>query len=184
MATPAVKKRSLEQRLTGKVGPLPVWAWAALILGTVLLYLKLHPAAATPADPASSTGDLTPVSADGSNPVGSSGGGSSASNVNDALLSQLSGFQTSIDTLTAAVQAQEAGGWLLPTDGSGIDASQNDGGVNQPTGPGSSAVAATKPAPKKAAAKPAAKPAPAPKPKPKPKKPQSGYAQGSKANLH
>ena len=104
-------KRSLETRLTTKLGPLPVWAWAAVILGLYYAYTKLgksSPAAAPVSAPTTTDPNQTPVSADTSVPASSGGGGSPSSNLNDTLLSQLSGFQSSIDQLTAAVQTTAA----------------------------------------------------------------------------
>lgn len=128
MAQSSNAKRSLGQRLTGKVGPLPAWAWAALILGAFLLYTRLHSSSSSSGDataPAStSSSDQTPVTGDTSGSPPASGGGDPASNVNDGLLSQLSGFGSSIDALTAAVQSSPAF-----VDGS------NSGGANYGGGP-------------------------------------------------
>ena len=108
------RPRGLLARATAKVGPLPVWAWALLLLIAGYLVYRLSgagqgsssadgaPAGAAP-DPNS-----TPISGgeDGAPPA--SGQGGAADNLNDGLLSQLSGFQGSIDTLTAAVQSSPA----------------------------------------------------------------------------
>jgi hypothetical protein len=126
------KSPSLGERLTAKAGPLPVWAWAALLLGAFLAYQHFHSSASSTTnagagttggtDNADTTGaapsDLTPISPDSGLPVGSSGQGGAADNINDTLLSQLSGFQASIDSLTAAVQSQDAFyGWPPDTTG-------------------------------------------------------------------
>lgn len=162
MPQTSAAKRSLGQRLNGKVGPLPAWAWAAIILGAYLAYTHFAGGGAaaattststdaTPSDVASS--DNTPVTSDSGNPP-ASGGGGPADNVNDTLLSQLSGFGSSIDALTAAVQSAPAF-----QDVSGTSGSADFSGGSSPlvTLPALPAPAAPKAA-VKAAPKPAAKP--------------------------
>lgn len=105
--------RDLAGRFTAKVGPLPVWVWAALILVTGYLLYRLtagRTGTSTGAEPAGSAVDpnSTPVTGDDGAPPASSGQGGAADNLNDGLLSQLSGFQSSIDSLTAAVQSSPA----------------------------------------------------------------------------
>lgn len=104
---PSKSRRSLETRLTAKVGPLPVWAWAALILGAALLYLHLNPSSAAAAD-------ATPVSADtgsaAQQPAG--GGGNAAGNLNDGLL-DAAGVDTT-DPLTFQVQQTDASSGQSP----------------------------------------------------------------------
>lgn len=108
-------RRSIGARLTAKAGPLPVWAWAAMILVGGYLVYRLRGGGSSTATTAATSSDTssagsvdtssTPVgSGDVSSDTGSAGAGGAASNVNDSLLSQLSGFQSSIDALTAAVQ--------------------------------------------------------------------------------
>lgn len=105
----------ITQRLTAKVGPLPVYAWALILaVGGYLAYrLVNRDASTTPSgtaatDAGSATdSDLTPVGGDTGSPP-ASGQGGAADNLNDTLFSQLSGFQGSIDSLTAAVQSSPA----------------------------------------------------------------------------
>lgn len=105
---------SLKQTLSAKKGPLPVWVWALLVtVGGYLAYRRytasssgVSSTAQTPTGSVSS--DTTPVTVDDSGSPPAAGGGSAASNVNDTLLSQLSGFQSSIDQLTAEVQQTPA----------------------------------------------------------------------------
>lgn len=104
---PTSKTAGLAGRLTRKVGPLPVWGWAAAILGAYLLYTRLHPSADTgaaeplPATPADS--NAGPVG------VGSNGAGSNGAGVDNDLIGQL--YQTNaatIDQLTAALLTQQS----------------------------------------------------------------------------
>lgn len=150
-AQPAPSKRGLGQRLTAKAGPLPVWAWAAVILGAYLLYTHLHPATAATTtgattDTTADTSDQTPVSAGDTGNPPASGGGDPGSNVNDTLLSQLSGFQSSIDALTGAVQSSQAFG--ADGGGSGSADYSGTGSISLPLIPaGTVAVPAAAPAP-------------------------------------
>lgn len=93
----AAANRSLEARLTRKVGPLPVWAWAASIIALYLLYTRLHKAA-----PAS-TADTTAVpAATGNNSaqVPASGQGAPVDNLNQSLFDSLGANTAAIDQLT------------------------------------------------------------------------------------
>lgn len=98
----AASNRGLEARLTRKVGPLPVWAWAASIIAAYLLYTKLRPASSqtgtfadTPANPADTT------AGDGSPPA--SGQGGAVDNLSQGLLDQLGANTASIDALTSQI---------------------------------------------------------------------------------
>jgi hypothetical protein len=167
---------SLSQRLTAKAGPLPVWAWAAVLLGAFLAYNHFHSSSSSTSTSStgaggSSTGttdtttDTTPVtSGDSSSDTGTGGGGGSASNVNDELLSQLSGFQSSIDSLTAAVQQSDGTGGLP---GSGNIDWGIPGGVEIAATPGTIPSSSASPP---AAPKPTAKVPPKPAAKVVPKK--------------
>lgn len=125
------------ERLTAKVGPLPVWAWALILFVGAVLALRFtrtssDSGTSDAATPAPTTGmsaldqDTTPVGMDTGSPPAASGQGSSADNMNDALYGQLAGVQTSIDMLTAQVQTSpafwstsDAGfGAIIPADGS------------------------------------------------------------------
>lgn len=119
--------RTLQGRLTRKVGPLPVWAWAAVILGAYLIYSRLQGAKAAVA-----TGSTAvPVTDSTAGTVGSaaqapaSGAGTAADNLSGDLLAQLYGVNAgTIDSLTtqlltsqSAVPASEG---TVPTVGNGI----------------------------------------------------------------
>lgn len=119
--------QGIKERLTAKAGPLPVWLWAVVILGAFLAWQHFRGGGDTAVG--ASTSDQTPVTTggDASSDVGVAGGGSPASNVNDGLLSQLSGMQSSVDALTAQVQSMPAfssdagtagSGSTIPNDGS------------------------------------------------------------------
>ncbi len=142
-------------RVTAKVGPLPVWAWALVILvGGYLGYKLLAPkdtGAASPTEtPAPSPAvdpDLTPVGIDTGSPPASGGGGGAADNLSADLYGQLTGLQGSVDNLSALVQMSPA---FWPSDGSSGSGSQ----VTNGTTPASPAAKVAAPV-----AKPAAKPA-------------------------
>lgn len=152
---------SVVERATAKVGPLPVWAWAlVLLLGGYLAYRFLAPqasttpsgAAADSSQPSDTTTDpnLTPVGVDTGSPPASGGGGGSADNLSDDLYGQLTGVQTSVDALTAAVQ-------MSPAFWPGGETGAAGSGSTVPNGqtPASPAQQVTK-TPPKPAAKPAA----------------------------
>lgn len=87
--------------MTRKVGPLPVWAWAAVILGAYLLYSHFHPSSATAAS--------TPVGADPGSDAQqpASGQGNAADNLNGQMLDLLLSGQ---DNLLSMLQSSTAGG--------------------------------------------------------------------------
>lgn len=103
-ARPNNSGRTLAGRLTRKVGPLPVWAWAALILGLALLYLRLRPVDSAAADtPSPAAAEGTGGAAGSVSPAGPYG---DAQQSND-LLSQLYGTNAAtIDTLTNTLLTQ------------------------------------------------------------------------------
>ncbi len=113
-AKPSASRRGVVQRFTGKVGPLPVWAWAALILVVGYLVYRVSGAgkgssADTSATTDSATADTPTTSGDSGNPP-AGGGGNAADNMNGDLLSSLGGLQGSVDSLTALVQSTPAFG--------------------------------------------------------------------------
>ena len=104
--------RSLGARLGRKVGPLPVWLWAAAILGAYLLYTRLHPSTATtPATASAAPGNTT--GADTSGGVGSVG-------------TDLSAVTAQLGSLGASVDANAA---QVGTLGSSIDANTGQVGA-------------------------------------------------------
>lgn len=158
--------QGIKERLTAKAGPLPVWLWAVVILGAFLAWQHFHKGTDTAA-PGASTSDQTPVTngGDASSDVGVAGGGSPASNVNDGLLSQLSGMQSSVDALTAQVQSMPAfssdigtagSGSTIPNDGSSISlptqGPPGDTGATGPRGPAGKQAPVVKPPAAKAKA--------------------------------
>lgn len=160
---PSTKKRSLGARLTGKVGPLPVWAWAAVILGAYLLYSHFHPSTAAASSTTDSTSDTSSTDSNAT-PVGSSSGNPPASG-QGSTVDNMTGdpLSTSIDALTQAVQQEQA--FLQGNSGSADYSGQsgiNPGSIDLPAIPDNStpAAPAATPAPAKVAPKPAAAPAP------------------------
>lgn len=149
MAQSASSKRSLGQRLTAKAGPLPVWAWAAVILGAYLLYSHFHTAASSSSTTASTDGtstdttDQTPVTSDTSGNPPASGQGGPADNMTGDPLS------TSIDALTAAIQSSQAFSGSDPGN-SGSQPWINLPDIPAVTPPKSTAAAIPKPAAKPA----------------------------------
>ncbi len=144
-------------RLTAKVGPLPVWAWAlGLLVGGYLLYRVVSAGGSSSTTSSGATTDsqqttdtAAQTGGDSGYPSATSGQGTSADNLNGELLSQLSGFQTSVDYLTAAIQTSPAF-WPGSGDaGSGAYVA-NDGTGTQPT-----AAPAAKPPAKPTAKRPA-----------------------------
>jgi len=138
------------ERLTAKAGPLPVYAWALILLAAGYLAYRLlgssSSSSSTPATPAAAPTDTTGDT--GSPPA--SGQGSAAGNLNDSLFSQLSGFQDSVDALTAAVQ-------MSPAFWPGSDTGSAGSGSTVPNAAPSPALTT-----KSSASKPAKKPAAAP----------------------
>lgn len=97
----------LPAELTRKVGPLPVWGWAALAVAAGFLLLRSRSSSATPVLPAASSGAQQPAS----------GQGNPADNSSGDLLDALGANQDAANALLAAVQA--AGGGYGSTAGSG-----------------------------------------------------------------
>lgn len=144
---PPKSKAGLGQRLTAKVGPLPVWGWAVAILGAYLLYTRLHPAAAAATSSTNST--ATPdTSGDSASQVPSSGQGSAADNMNGLLLDQLSANTSSLDALTS--QLLQGGGSYAygdaPPAGTAPGAIAQDGPAFRPAEPSHPAAVGAPPA--------------------------------------
>lgn len=151
MAAPSKRSPSIAARLSRKVGPLPVWAWAAVILGAYFLYTRLHggsssSSAASNSTPATPT-DTTSGSDSGAQvPVG--GGGSPVDNSSANLLSAIGANQAALDQLTSQILSQ-------PTPYSNVDWSTllgapygSDFGLTDSGGPASQPTpAASTPAP-------------------------------------
>lgn len=96
----------MKARLTRKLGPLPVWAWAALVLGAYLAYTRFRPSTALDAN-TSSAGE-TPVSPD---PAASTDSGSGAQlpasgmgNPADQLAPVLPDYSSQFDALNGQLQ--------------------------------------------------------------------------------
>lgn len=110
MAPPNVPSSggSIGERLTRKVGPLPVFVWAALILAAGYLFYRRsggsssQTTAGAPVSAGTSGSDTGAVS-------GSGGSGSPASNLTPDLIGQLYDVNAStIDSLTNAILSQSA----------------------------------------------------------------------------
>lgn len=128
----AAANRTLEARFTRKVGPLPVWAWAAVILGLFLLYSHFHASTGT----AAAQPDTTAVPAatgDGSAQVPSSGQGTAADNLSQGLIDQLGASTASVDALTS--QLLQGTTDTVPVEGAPPGASSQAGPASSPTQP-------------------------------------------------
>lgn len=107
--------------LTRKLGPAPVWLWAAAALTLVFVLMRSSGAAAGAALPSSST------SSGGAQPP-ASGQGTPADNMTaDQLASLLGNLQASTDALLQAVQSQNAHG----AGGGGTASNAPQGAVSQ-----------------------------------------------------
>lgn len=130
---PTGNRRGVVQRFTAKAGPLPVWAWALLIL--VVGYLVYRLAGPTSSSSSGSKADDAPdttsaVTGDTGNPP-AGGQGGPADNLNDSILSQLSGLSGQVDALTGLIQSTPAfdtgggdsgSGSVTPNTGSSVPA--------------------------------------------------------------
>lgn len=113
MAPKPKPKRSpgLAARMTRKVGPLPVWAWAGLILAAYYLWSRRRGASSPASSSSAGSSDAaasdaaTSAGSDAGAQVPSSGQGSPADNLSAPLLDQLSANTSAIDQLTQAVSA-------------------------------------------------------------------------------
>ena len=122
-------RRGVVQRFTAKVGPLPVWAWALLILVAGYLVYRLTSKGSSTTSSTTDTGsstDTATTSGDTGNPP-ASGQGGAADNVNSDLLSQLSGqvsgLAGNVDALTGLIQSTPAFADTGGTAGAGSDGS-------------------------------------------------------------
>lgn len=106
MSKPAAKAK---QALTRKLGPLPVWAWAAAVLGVYLAYSRLPSrAAASQTTAVPVTGSTSGAGSAAQEPSGG-GGGSPATNMPLDLLTKLFGQQAgTIDSLLSQVLQTQA----------------------------------------------------------------------------
>lgn len=141
--------KSFGARMTAKVGPLPVWAWALaiLVVGYLVYRFSGSSSSSSSASTDTSSGDATAPTTDTSTsgspgPDQTTGDGSSggAAGLNDELLSQLSGFQGSLDALTAAVLSSSA---FLPGTGDSGSGSIVPNGVPSGSAPLEPATVAT-----------------------------------------
>lgn len=143
MAPRTKRSPSFAARLTRKVGPLPVWAWAAIILGAYFLYTRLHSSSATSSStPATPTTDTTgsDTGAVGSSSAPDTSGLSGALDTNTATL----------DQLTQQLLTMPSYGTLGDVTGLGAevpsDLGNGSGPAANPTAPTTAAVATAKPA--------------------------------------
>lgn len=152
MAPPAPKPPApgggggLVGRFTRKVGPLPVWAWAAAILGLILLYMRFGGASGPPA--AEEVAPPGPVDgADGGGSGTVSGGGSGDAGSSNDLLAQLYGINAgTIDSLTAALLTQRSLDETAPTPTPGTVGGTNMApSATHPNGPAAAPVASAPP---------------------------------------
>jgi hypothetical protein len=93
---------SLGARLQRKVGPLPVWGWAAVILGAFLAYTRLSKSSsAASTDSTGVTSNDGTTGSDAQQPA--SGGGTAADNLSGDLLAGLDANTSAIDSLTSQI---------------------------------------------------------------------------------
>ena len=154
-------RRSLGARMTAKVGPLPVWAWAVLLLAVGYLVYRLRGGGSSSSsstttssdtagstDTGSTTGSSTDLSTAGD--VGPAAAGSSSPDVGQ-LSDQIAGLSAGLDSLTAAVQSSPA---FWPGSGDAGSGSTVPNG-NTPPPPAATAPAQVKPAASTSTAAPA-----------------------------
>lgn len=113
-----MEPESFASRLTAKAGPLPVWAWALIVVvGGFIAYrvLGARNSTSSPSSSAQSPDTATQAIDENSTPVGmetgyppASGQGNAADNLSSDLYSQLGGLQGSVDMLTSLVQLSPA----------------------------------------------------------------------------
>lgn len=140
----AASKKSLGARLTAKVGPLPVWAWAAVILGAYLLYTRVS--GSSSAATASPTTDATGVTANdgttGDAQVPAGGAGTPTDNVSSQVAQALDLNSSVLDALTSQILSMptpysEFGDSPLAgapaTDNSQTSSPSSSGPASQPT---------------------------------------------------
>lgn len=140
MPQPAKRSPSLAARLTRKAGPLPVWAWAAVILGAYFLYTRLSSSGSSSASTDTTAVTSTDSTGDSGAQVPASGGGSAADNVSGDLLDGLNANTASLDALTSQILSQ-------PTPYSNFGDGPLAGAPAEDTGQGSGPAASPSPAP-------------------------------------
>lgn len=141
--TPAPVKHA-GNAVTRKVGPLPLWAWAAAVAAIVWLVFLRAPSAGA------GTGSTSAAGGSGAQQP-ASGQGTPADNLNaDALAQLLAAQKSSYDALLAALQSTTAGGASGTTGpgygapgGSTVDSGSNNAppSAAAPDGPAASGIA-------------------------------------------
>jgi len=154
--------RGIGARLTAKVGPLPVWGWALLLLIAGYLVYRFSGAGSSSSSSSSgatnsdgsnlgtdagvSDSSTTPAGGDTGGSPPASGQGGAADNLSSDLFGQLTGLQGSVDALTALVQSTNP----FPDPGSAgagasvpLDGSTGGGGDDLQPYPGSTATTTT-----------------------------------------
>lgn len=120
---------TVKTRLTHKVGPFPVWAWAALAVGAYFLVFRRAARASggaqLPYTPSGGSGAQQPAS----------GQGGPADNGNADLLAALQENSTSHDALLAALQYGAYGGYGGYGSGYSSGGEGSAGGVPAPAAP-------------------------------------------------
>jgi hypothetical protein len=122
VAPPAASPKSggsVSERLTRKVGPLPVWAWAAALLAAYFLYTRMTAGKSAAAPAPASTGPADTTGTDSSGQVSAGF---------DQVQAGIDANTASLDSLTSA---------LLSAAPPSVDSGAAPGGSSQ-TGPASS----------------------------------------------
>jgi hypothetical protein len=133
---------TVKTKLTHKVGPFPVWAWAGLVIGTYFLIFRGPFGKAAKASGGTQL-PYTPTSGSGAQQP-ASGQGSPVDNTNGDLLSALQENASSHDALLAALQYGAYGGFGDYSSGIGSGGSGGStGGVPAPTQDTSTTTATT-----------------------------------------
>lgn len=101
----ASDRKSIGARLTAKVGPLPVWGWAAVILGAYLLYTRVSSSSGSGGPAATDATGVTANdgTADSGAQVPASGGGTPADNVSAQVADALNVNSGVLDALTSQI---------------------------------------------------------------------------------
>lgn len=139
MATVRGSNASLSSRLTRKVGPLPVWAWAAAILGAYLAYSHFR-GGGSAGNSASSDSTAAPVGSTTGAGSGAqapaSGQGTPADNASGDLLAELYGTNAgTIDSLTNALLTKQSLDAAHPDNGAPAGSTGQVGPAGGPTPP-------------------------------------------------
>lgn len=99
--------RGIGARLTAKVGPLPVWAWAAAILAAYLLYTRMTSSGAVAPSTAGGTADTTSTDANTGGSVTDGGGGFDTSGLEASIganTDQVAALGSQFDALAFQIQ--------------------------------------------------------------------------------